>query len=201
MAGANGLAPSDAAFAFAHPVRAQVALALAAAEGPLSPSALAADLGERLGTVSYHVKIMLGLGVLEEAGTRPVRGALEHLYINVVDDRRGRLDFQRAYRLGGQGEGKPLRVTQLDPDEIGPVGAARRALVEYFIDHEGEQLTQTRLEEAISGKAGYIRDALRHVVANVPDIYRDQHPKREDWFVYVYDPERRKAETAGGLSL
>jgi hypothetical protein len=61
-------------------------LTLAVAAEPLSPSDLARQLDEKLGTVSYHVGIMLRLGALEEAGTKQVRGALEHFYVIADDD-------------------------------------------------------------------------------------------------------------------
>ena len=83
----NGPAPWVAAQVFAHPVRARIVSALRKVAGPRSPSALAAELGEPLGTVSYHVKVMLKLGVVVETGTRPVRGALEHFYALSDDPR------------------------------------------------------------------------------------------------------------------
>jgi DNA-binding transcriptional ArsR family regulator len=103
---ATGLAPWDAAFAFAHPVRARIALLLSARGEPLSPSGLARELGEQLGTVAYHVTILLGLGALEEAGTRQVRGALEHFYVLADDDRlRAVIDALRPFadRVSGDG--------------------------------------------------------------------------------------------------
>jgi DNA-binding transcriptional ArsR family regulator len=46
----------------------------------MSPSMMAATSGEPLGNMSYHVKILRGLGAVEETRTSPVRGALEHFY-------------------------------------------------------------------------------------------------------------------------
>lgn len=45
-----------------------------------SPVELATELGERLGNVSYHVRILLDLGCIELVSTTPRRGALEHHY-------------------------------------------------------------------------------------------------------------------------
>lgn len=59
-----------------------------------SPVALSHKLGEPLGNVSYHVRVLAGLSkpsqykpapfadcpLLEVVDTRPVRGALEHFY-------------------------------------------------------------------------------------------------------------------------
>ena len=45
-----------------------------------SPRALAAALGEPLGNVSYHVRILRDLDCIELERTEPRRGALEHFY-------------------------------------------------------------------------------------------------------------------------
>ena len=45
-----------------------------------SPTKLASRLGVPLGTMSYHVRCLAGLGLLELVGSRPRRGALEHVY-------------------------------------------------------------------------------------------------------------------------
>src|SRR4051812_26056303 len=48
--------------------------------GVASPNQLAEALGEPLGNVSYHVRILRGLGFVELVRTEPRRGALEHFY-------------------------------------------------------------------------------------------------------------------------
>jgi DNA-binding transcriptional ArsR family regulator len=45
-----------------------------------SPTEIAAEFGEPLGNVSYHVRTLLKSGLLESAGTTPRRGALQHHY-------------------------------------------------------------------------------------------------------------------------
>jgi len=45
-----------------------------------SPSQLAAELEEPIGNVSYHVRILADLGMIELVRTEPRRGALEHYY-------------------------------------------------------------------------------------------------------------------------
>lgn len=64
--------------AFSHPLRQRILVALN--ERVASPSDLARDLGERLGNVSYHVKILLECDAIELVRTEPVRGAVEHFY-------------------------------------------------------------------------------------------------------------------------
>ena len=64
--------------AIAHPLRHRILIQLN--ERQASPSVLAKDLGEPLGNVSYHVKILLENDVIELVDTKPVRGAIEHIY-------------------------------------------------------------------------------------------------------------------------
>jgi DNA-binding transcriptional ArsR family regulator len=64
--------------ALSHPLRYRILLKLN--ERAASPSSLADELGEPLGNVSYHVKILVEHEAIELVDTRPVRGALEHIY-------------------------------------------------------------------------------------------------------------------------
>ena len=68
--------------ALAHPLRQQILVALS--ERVASPSELAEELGEPLGNVSYHVRMLVDLGCIELVSTTPRRGALEHHYKAVV---------------------------------------------------------------------------------------------------------------------
>jgi DNA-binding transcriptional ArsR family regulator len=61
-----------------HPLRQRILHVLS--EGVVSPNQLAQRLGEPLGNVSYHVKILLENDAIELVETRPVRGAIEHFY-------------------------------------------------------------------------------------------------------------------------
>lgn len=64
--------------AIGHPLRQRILSALN--QRVASPSDLARDLDERLGNVSYHVKILVQCGAIELVRTEPVRGAVEHFY-------------------------------------------------------------------------------------------------------------------------
>lgn len=61
-----------------HPLRQSILHVLS--EGVASPNQIAQRLGEPLGNVSYHVKILLENDAIELVETRPVRGAIEHFY-------------------------------------------------------------------------------------------------------------------------
>jgi DNA-binding transcriptional ArsR family regulator len=49
-------------------------------EQPASPVVLAGKLDQPLGTVSYHVRILYDVGLLDLVSTRQRRGATEHIY-------------------------------------------------------------------------------------------------------------------------
>ena len=51
--------------------------------GEASPKELATSLGEKLGNVSYHVRILARLGLIELIRETPRRGAVEHHYRSV----------------------------------------------------------------------------------------------------------------------
>jgi DNA-binding transcriptional ArsR family regulator len=61
-----------------HPVRLRVVIAME--DGIASPTNLASRLDIPIGTMSYHVRCLARLGLLELVSARPRRGALEHLY-------------------------------------------------------------------------------------------------------------------------
>jgi DNA-binding transcriptional ArsR family regulator len=68
-----------AAKAMAHPLRTTLLRELLVG-GVASPNELSKRLGEPLTNVSYHVRMLLDLGVIELVETEPRRGALEHYY-------------------------------------------------------------------------------------------------------------------------
>lgn len=61
-----------------HPVRAECLTALA--ERVASPRELAEALDEDLSNVSYHVRVLSELGLIELVSEEPVRGAVAHFY-------------------------------------------------------------------------------------------------------------------------
>jgi DNA-binding transcriptional ArsR family regulator len=61
-----------------HPLRRRIWDAIA--EHPVSPRELADQLREPVNDVAYHTRKLGDLGMIEPAGTRPVRGATQHFY-------------------------------------------------------------------------------------------------------------------------
>jgi len=64
--------------ALAHPLRWRILAALN--ERVASPVELSREFGEPIGNVSYHVRTLDQLGLLELVSTTPRRGAVEHHY-------------------------------------------------------------------------------------------------------------------------
>jgi DNA-binding transcriptional ArsR family regulator len=66
----------------AHPTRLRIIEALRGGDA-MSPTQLCAALGEpklRLGNVAHHARTLRDAGLIAPAGSRPVRGAVEHFY-------------------------------------------------------------------------------------------------------------------------
>jgi DNA-binding transcriptional ArsR family regulator len=73
-----GLVDQRLVKALGHPLRQRILRQLR--DEPVSPSQLSEALGEPLGNVSYHVKILAECEAIELVRTTPVRGAVEHFY-------------------------------------------------------------------------------------------------------------------------
>jgi DNA-binding transcriptional ArsR family regulator len=61
-----------------HPLRRRIWDAIA--EDPISPSELAEQMNQPVNDIAYHTRKLRDLGMIEPAGTRPVRGATQHFY-------------------------------------------------------------------------------------------------------------------------
>jgi DNA-binding transcriptional ArsR family regulator len=78
--------------ALSHPLRTRILQLLS--DRVASPNEMAQALGEPLGNVSYHVRILLEHECIELVRTRPRRGALEHFYRPLVRPMLGDLEWQ-----------------------------------------------------------------------------------------------------------
>jgi DNA-binding transcriptional ArsR family regulator len=68
-----------------------------------SPNELARELGLPLGRVSYHIRLLADLGVIELVRTEPRRGALEHFYRAVTRGWFSEEDWARLPRAARRG--------------------------------------------------------------------------------------------------
>jgi DNA-binding transcriptional ArsR family regulator len=155
--------------ALSHPLRTRILQLLS--EGVASPNEMAKALGEPLGNVSYHVRILLDHECIELVETKPRRGALEHFYRPLVRPMLGEAEWQalspelreqitgrtigdlfgdaRAALEAGGFEGEHAHVVRmlLDLDEEG--WAAMTALTERTLDE-----VMRVQEESVNRRAG-----------------------------------------------
>jgi DNA-binding transcriptional ArsR family regulator len=68
----------EVAKAMAHPLRVRILAALN--KRVMSPTMFSKEFKEKLQNVSYHFRVLAEYGLIEEVGSRPVRGATEHFY-------------------------------------------------------------------------------------------------------------------------
>lgn len=84
VAADTGISWEAVSRASAHPTQIAVLELLAreseCPDDTLSPNAMAAELGQPLGVVSYHVRMLRDRGLITLARTEPKRGALAHFY-------------------------------------------------------------------------------------------------------------------------
>jgi DNA-binding transcriptional ArsR family regulator len=122
--------------AFAHPLRLEILRSLGERA---SPTDLSRRLGQPLGTVSYHVRVLADQGLLRLVEQAPRRGAIEHYYaaapglvaemlqpsldekgreeleaaMVAFRDHVGRIEREAAARVDGGGRGSPAVVMLL----------------------------------------------------------------------------------------
>jgi DNA-binding MarR family transcriptional regulator len=76
-----GIDWENVARAATHPLRLRIMERAAADPGArFSPVELAGEFGAPLGNVSYHTRALLAQGLIVRAGTKTVRGAVQHYY-------------------------------------------------------------------------------------------------------------------------
>ncbi len=91
--------------ALAHPMRVRILEALQGRTA--SPTELAREFHQSLGVVSYHTNALLDVDCIEQVGTRPKRGTIEHFYTARPRSFIGHQDWRRvplSVRAGVTGE-------------------------------------------------------------------------------------------------
>jgi len=140
--------------ALSHPLRWQILALLG--EGTRTPAAIARELGVRTENVSYHVRVLSDLELIELVGTTPVRGTLEHHYrarpglaIAPAEQDGGPLHVRRDVNQGIVREviGGLIRAFA---GEAHARGDARLARVPVEVDEEGWRELDQRVEELLN---------------------------------------------------
>jgi DNA-binding transcriptional ArsR family regulator len=87
--------------ALQHPLRRRILRALND-DNALSPRELSIELKAPLSNVAYHVRVLADCAAVTLVRTRPVRGSMEHFYLNAVEAPWAR----QILGLGERGNGK-----------------------------------------------------------------------------------------------
>jgi DNA-binding transcriptional ArsR family regulator len=114
-----------------HPARDQILDIMRSYGKPISPTQIARIADATLGSIAYHVRTLLAAGLVELADEGRVRGAVEHFYALVDEERPDRKDpvaqllsICGALTVPGRDGGYPRQVILDEP--------ARHELVEIF---------------------------------------------------------------------
>jgi len=75
---------NDLFAALRHPLRRRILREMADGEA-VSPRELSNRLGQPLGNVSYHVRVLAACAAVTLVGTEPARGSVQHFYRSAVD--------------------------------------------------------------------------------------------------------------------
>jgi DNA-binding transcriptional ArsR family regulator len=158
--------------ALGHPLRQRILALLH--ERVASPSEMANELGEPIGNVSYHVKVLRDNEAIELVQTRPVRGAVEHFYRPVIrpfldDEHWARLpaasrralfantvreifDHVSQAAAGGGFEDVQTHVswTHLELDEVAYAQLSQRLgeLIDYALELEADSVNRRAADPA-----------------------------------------------------
>jgi DNA-binding transcriptional ArsR family regulator len=169
--------------ALSHPLRQRILQALN--QRVASPAELSEELGESLGNVSYHVKILAELEAIELVRTAPVRGALEHFYRPLVraqidDEHWSQLPASIRQDLFGQTLqqiwdhlGDAAKEDKLDGD------GESIAWVDLELDEEGLEQVNAALTEALDRLMEIQADASART-ADIPEAERDEQVHRTE---------------------
>lgn len=159
--------------ALSHPLRQRILRVLN--ERVASPNEIAGQLGERLGKVSYHIRILRDNGAIELVRTRQVRGAVQHFY-------------------------RPLRRPFLDDDQWAHLPlSTRRSLygqnLQQIFEHVGEAAATTGFDhvrchvswttlnlddEAYDALADRLADVLDYAQSLEAEVIERQRVRTED---------------------
>jgi DNA-binding transcriptional ArsR family regulator len=143
----------DLAKALAHPLRVRI---LGALQGrTASPVQLSRELREPLGNVSYHSQELMAVGCVEEVGTRPKRGVIEHFYTARPRSFIGHQDWRRvppSVRAGVTGEALRTFVERAgEAIDAGTIDGREDTTLNWMpiaVDEQGWRETAEILERA-----------------------------------------------------
>lgn len=129
-----------------------------------------------------------------EPFSRDVPGAVK---LAVKDDRRGLLDFERVYRVGGQGGEAPFHFERASAEDFGASGRILLDVRQHMMDTVGADQTKTAIRSAVKGDNGKIDNALGALVSNPREPVWSEE-RNGSRFVFVWED---RPDAADGLAL
>lgn len=164
--------------AISHPLRHRILAAIDEA-GEASPNDVARALGEPLGRVSHHVRVLADLEAIELTRTEPRRGAVEHYYRPAIKpwfDDASWAQLPRASRraLAGQTLERLLRDAAAAAHGAGFDNV--QAHVSYTLldlDESGLEAVAAALGEALD-RIQEIKDETKARLGDEPPTYRTE---------------------------
>jgi hypothetical protein len=128
-----------------------------------------------------------------EPFSRDTQGAVK---VAVKDDRRGLLDFERVFRVGGQGEGQPFRFERASAEDFGTNGRILLDVRQHMMDTAGSDQTKTGIRTAVKGDNGKVDKALAVLVSSPGEpVWSEERAGGR--IVYVWE----EREVSDGLPL
>jgi DNA-binding transcriptional ArsR family regulator len=153
--------------AIAHPLRLRILEQLN--QGDASPAELAKKLDEPLGNVSYHVQVLLKFNAIELVSTRPVRGAIEHIYRATAQTQVGQGDHWANLPAS-------LRRSLFDPKLQKIWDDVVEAASGDGLDDERTHISWTTLELDDEGRE-QMADLLRETLERAQEIHSRVAPR------------------------
>lgn len=185
--------------ALSHPLRQRILQALN--QRVASPAELSEELGESLGNVSYHVKILAELEAIELVRTAPVRGALEHFYrplvrAHIEDEHWSQLPASIRQDLFGQTLQQiwDHLVDAAGEDKLNGDGESA-VWVEMELDEAGMEQVNAALSEALDRVMEIQADASARV-AELSDAEREEQVQRTELALLHFQRAARTRVTA-----
>jgi DNA-binding transcriptional ArsR family regulator len=180
MQGSSRQLDERLAKALSHPLRQRILQRLNE-DGIRSPNELSRELGDPLGNVSYHVRILRELDCVELVSTEQRRGALEHYYRATAEPW---LDDKQWARLPAAFRRKTLGRTLTEILE-----SASEASREAGFDHPETTVNRVELELDETGW-GEIADLLDKTYDAALRIQSESRRRREEHGADGTDPIR-----------
>lgn len=170
----------------AHPLR--IAILRVLEDRVASPSEIAEQIDAPLGNVSYHVRFLARVGLIELAGTEPRRGALEHYYRAAQGVRVSEEAWAQVPRVV-----RDAMITATLEDVARSVGAAAAG---GGFDRDNAYASRTELTLDPEGFA-QLADAVSELVRRAAEIERESSER----IAAAREPGDGSAAVATGLVL